>query len=35
MASVMSLVRPGLLSATQRRGVTPLVMLWNFPGEIS
>jgi len=32
---VISSASPGLLSSTQRRGVTPLVMLWNLPGSSS
>ena len=31
----MSCVRPGLLTATKRRGVTPLVTLQNFSGHSS
>ena len=33
--SVMSCVRPGLLRATKRRGVTPFVTLQNFSGHSS
>jgi hypothetical protein len=35
MRSVISCVRLGLLTATNRRGVTPLVTLQNFPGHSS
>ncbi len=31
--SVMSARRPGLQKASQRRGVTPLVLFWNFSGK--
>ena len=35
MRAVISCVRPGLLRATKRRGVTPLVTLQNFSGQSS
>mmetsp|Transcript_23788 Transcript_23788/g.76437 ORF Transcript_23788/g.76437 Transcript_23788/m.76437 type:complete len:289 (+) Transcript_23788:1096-1962(+) len=31
---VASLASRGLASSTQRRGVTPFVLFWNFPGNI-
>ena len=31
-ASVISAASPGLQKASQRRGVTPLVLFWNFSG---
>ena len=35
IASVTMPERRGLLSAIQRRGVTPLVLFWNFSGQSS
>ena len=35
MRSVMSAASGGLLTATKRRGVTPLVTLQNFSGQSS
>lgn len=32
---VMSARRGGLQKASQRRGVTPLVLFWNFSGKMS
>lgn len=33
--SAMSSARPGLQSSSQRLGVMPLVLFWNFFGSIS